>query len=435
MLDAATDNRVSPAATEQASEWRAIGFDYASTYFNSDETKLTRQNTSQLQLAWRVDLGGEIYSAPLQVADKLYVSGPHDIRAFDAQSGNELWKFVEPTSSSLSFAEGALYIRTIQSDILALDAATGLQLWRRRIDEQQTDGYGSVVAVADRLLVGASASAVELGSGKFRGYLAALDRKRGDVLWTSYTVPETANGAGIFSSPSADVSARLAFGTTANNYGPPATDTSDAIIAFDLDTGEIEWKFQAVANDVFNTGQGVDSPDYNFGANPVLYETEVEGKLTKLVTAGEKSGSIHAVRRDDGMRLWTRKLGAGSPDGSRGVMANTTWSGKNVLVACNERDRSTLYALHGATGGVIWRRKLAGMVWGRISVANGVGFVGNDNVLEAFDIDDGKVLYSHVTTGTIAGVITIANGRVAFGEGLDWLFGTRGSMLTVLALP
>ena len=54
----------------------------------------------------------------------------------------------------------------------------------------------------------------------------------------------------------------------------------------------------------------------------------------------------------------------GSADGSRGVMNNTTWSGKHVLVACNEDEGSTLYALDGATGDIVWRRKLAGSVWG-----------------------------------------------------------------------
>ena len=90
--------------------------------------------------------------------------------------------------------------------------------------------------------------------------------------------------------------------------------------------------------------------------------------------------------------------------------------------------------MNGATGDIVWQRKLEGLVWGRISVANGVGFIGNDNVLEAFDIETGALLYSYKNKG-LAGVITIANGRVVFGEGLAWASGQSGSKLTVLKVP
>ncbi|HET8938313.1 MAG TPA: PQQ-binding-like beta-propeller repeat protein [Polyangiales bacterium] len=117
-------------------------------------------------------------------------------------------------------------------------------------------------------------------------------------------------------------------------------------------------------------------------------------------------------------------------------MNNTTWSGKSVLVACNERGPSTLFALDPATGDIVWQRKLKGSVWGRISVANGVGFVGNEDMLEAFDIETGAVIANYASPhGTLASVITIANGHVAFGDGLEWVNAKGGNTLTVLRLP
>jgi outer membrane protein assembly factor BamB len=119
-----------------------------------------------------------------------------------------------------------------------------------------------------------------------------------------------------------------------------------------------------------------------------------------------------------------------------GVFTNSTWTGKNMLFACNESGPSTLFALDGATGDIVWMRKLDSLVWGRISVANGVGFVGNGDELEAFDVDTGKLIKSFPSKGgTVAGTVTIANGRVAFGEGLTWSSGVAGKTLTVLALP
>jgi outer membrane protein assembly factor BamB len=117
-------------------------------------------------------------------------------------------------------------------------------------------------------------------------------------------------------------------------------------------------------------------------------------------------------------------------------MSNTTWSGRHVLVACNEGGPSTLHALDGATGATVWQRPLTGQVWGRISVADGVGLVGVAQTLELFDIDTGASITSLPSKrGTVASTVSVANSRVAFGEGLRWSGGAAGSMLTVLGVP
>ncbi len=72
---------------------------------------------------------------------------------------------------------------------------------------------------------------------------------------------------------------------------------------------------------------------------------------------------------------------------------------------------------------------------GPITVANGVGFVPADRHLEAFDIETGALLFKHSAAATIASAPTVANGRVAFGTGLQWTFGSPGTVLTVLDLP
>jgi outer membrane protein assembly factor BamB len=415
-------------------DWRMIGYDLGSTYFNSAETVLTKENAASLEEAWTVDMGGNVYGAPLQVGDKIYATGPGTVRAFDAESGDPLWSVNVGSTGSLAYAGGTLYLNANTAQVVALDAADGAQLWTKAPDSQRADGSSSAVVVGDYVLVGGSNGGLELSTGAFRGYLSALDRMTGEVAWTTHTVPTGAKGASIWSSVSADLASNRVYASTGNNYGAPATDTSDAIIAFDLATGEILWKNQRVENDTFG-GFGGGGPDYDFGANPVLYETMVDGVMTQLVSAGAKSGAAHAVRRDDGMLVWTRSLCTGTADGSRGIFVNSTWTGKYMLFACNEASSATLYALDGATGDVAWMRTLPGLVWGRMSVANGVGFVGTGTTLEVFDVDTGMVLKSVPSKGgTVAGTITIANGRVAFGEGLSWSSGVRGSTLTVLTV-
>jgi outer membrane protein assembly factor BamB len=290
--------------------------------------------------------------------------------------------------------------------------------------------------VGDLVITGGSNGSIELAGGSFRGFMAALDRMTGASKWVTYTTPEGAKGASIWSSPSADLEAGVVYGATGNNYGAPATDTSDSFIAFDLQTGAIKWKAQAVMGDTFGGGGLGLGPDADFGANPVAFQTMVGGVMTKLIGAGNKGGEAHVVRADTGAMVWERSLCAGAADGSRGIFTNSTWSGKNLLVACNGLAGATLYALDGATGEMAWMRQLSGPVWGRTAVANGVGFVGAGSKLEVFDVDTGMSIKSFDSKGgTIAGTITVANGRVAFGEGLSWSSGVRGSTLTVLAIP
>ena len=423
---------VTPPA-QSASDWTMIGYDLGSTYFNRAETVLTKANAASLTELWSDDLVANVYGAPLMVGDKIFASGPSQVRAYEAATGTELWRATVGSTASMSYAEGTLYANDNSGTIVALDASNGQMRWSKQPDAQAADGSSSPVVAGDLILIGGSNGGLELTGGSFRGYLAALDRMTGDNRWTAYTVPEGAKGASIWSTASADLTSMRAYATTGNNYGTPATDTSDAILAVDLGTGAIVWKNQRVENDTFGGFGG--GPDYDFGANPVLYETMVGGVMTQLVASGAKSGSAHAVRRDDGMLVWTRSLGSGTADGSRGIFVNATWSGKHMLFACNQGGPATLYGLDGATGDIAWMRSLPGQVWGRISVANGVGFVGTGTTLEVFDVDTGASITSIPSKGgTLAGTISVANGRVAFGEGLSWSSGRRGSKLTVLAV-
>ena len=419
------------------SEWTMMGYDTTSSYFNKAETVLTKDNAANLEVAWKTDMGSPVYGAPLQVGDKIYASSGAGVRAFDAATGNELWEASSASSASMAYADGRLYLDSSRGQVVALDATDGSVLWTQSPDSQTSDGSSSPLVVGDLVLIGGSSGSRELIGGAFRGYLAALDRVSGEVQWTTHTVPTSANGAAIWSSPTADLAAGRAYGATGNNYGRPATDTSDAIIAFDLQSGEILWKNQRVENDTFGGGIGQrDGPDHDFGANPVLYETMVDGVMTELVSAGAKSGAAHALRRDDGSEVWTRSLGPGSTDGRSGIFVNSTWSGKYMLFAHNAEPDATLFALNGATGDIVWERPLPGLVWGRMSVANGVGFVGAGTTLQVFDVDTGDVLKEFPSDGgTVAGTITIANGRVAYGEGLSWASGRRGTTLHVLQLP
>jgi outer membrane protein assembly factor BamB len=423
------------STTSVASNWTTIGYDTASTYNNTAETVLTKANAAALAMAWQADLGTNVYGAPLQVGDKIYASSGAMVKAFDAATGKEVWTSPASTTGSMAYDNGMLYLYSALGSVVALDATNGQQKWSQPPDTQLGDGSSSPLIAGKLVLIGGSSGGAEVsGASSFRGFLAALDKMTGAVAWVGYTVPVGAAGAALWSSPAADVASGMAFGTTGNNHKMPATDSSDAFVGFDLATGQIKWKNQRTMGDTWNTGD-FNSPDADFGANPVLYEAMVGGVMTPLVSSGQKSGDSHAVRRDTGAMVWSRKLceGPGTRDGQQGIFVNGAWSGKYMLFACDGNGASVLYALDGATGDIGWMTTLPGLVYGRISVANHVGFVGAGTNLVVFDADGGSILKMVPSKGgTVAGTVSIANGRVAYGEGLSWATGQAGSTLTVL---
>ena len=57
------------------------------------------------------------------------------------------------------------------------------------------------------------------------------------------------SGAGIWSAPTVDRKRGLLYVGTGNNYSPPATKTSDAIVALQITTGRIRWVQQTTSGD------------------------------------------------------------------------------------------------------------------------------------------------------------------------------------------
>jgi polyvinyl alcohol dehydrogenase (cytochrome) len=413
-----------------------MGYDAASTYFNRGETMLSKDTAAQLEVLWTADLGGNVLGGALQIGDKMYATGPGGVFAFDANSGMQLWRATASSSSTLGYADNTLFLHSTSGNVMAFDVADGKMKWSMRADPSGSDGSASALPVGGLVLVGGSNGGAELSGGRYRGYMAALDAATGAKKWTEFTVPEGSVGASFWSSPSASMEDGLVFGGTGNNYGPPATDTSDAIIAFDWNTGAIKWKFQARMNDTFPGNPS--APDSDFGNNPVLYQVALGGEMTKMVADGTKYGNVVALKRLTGELVWKRDLcKAGSADGDSGIFTNFSYSGKSIVAACNEAGPATLFSLDAGTGDILWMRALKGRVWGRMAFANGVGFVGTGEQVEAFDVDTGAVIKTFPSKGgTVASTITISRGRVAFGEGISWIpAGLRaGSTLTVLGL-
>ena len=168
------------------------------------------------------------------------------------------------------------------------------------------------------------------------------DAVTGKQLWKAYTVPEEPRplkktslgtqlwgpaGAGIWSSPTVDLKRKQVYVSTGNSYTEPAVAGSDAVLAFRLDNGRLEWVKQLLEKDSFvrdcppatstrprsETCPEEMGPDMDFGNAPIL-RTLADGR--GLIVIGQKNGFFWALDPDKkGEVVWKNRLGPGARGG------------------------------------------------------------------------------------------------------------------------
>ena len=207
------------------------------------------------------------------------------------------------TSISIGKAGGKTiaYFGDVQANVYGLDAATGQLLWKVKADNHPASRVtGAPVFYDGRLFVPvssveeASAMAPAYECCTFRGSLLALDGATGKQLWKTFAVPDppkpykkTATGtqlwgpagAAIWAAPTIDTKKKVIYVGTGNSYTNVETHTTDAILAIDLESGSLLWSSQVTPKDNFTMGciGGANcpeerGPDFDFGSSPILRE-------------------------------------------------------------------------------------------------------------------------------------------------------------------
>ncbi len=429
-----------PPVEEGPAQWTMLGRDYASTYHQRLEEKITRENVSDLKLHWSFEPAAQPNGTPVVVDGVVYATSNGGSYALDADTGEVIWENLElPASSSAAYYEGVLYIHTRAGVVSAVDPASGEVIWESPSDTHRvTSGYSSPIPVDRYVLVGASSNeegAVADGA-TFQGGVVAFDRETGERVWRHYTAIDPYNGATVWSTVTVDVETRKVFATTGNNYTGEGGPSSDSIFSLDLDSGELVWTTQLTEDDVF-TILNPKSPDSDFGTNPTLFEATVDGVTRKMLAAGQKSGVIWGLDRETGEVLWESPITTGSAL-IGGVLNTGAYDGERLFfVSHNSRNRedSQLVALDPGTGSVVWQKNLDNWVWGPVTIANGLLFVPTWTTLRAFNTETGEELFAYDTPGTIASGTAIVDGRLYFGSGMAYIVGERESTIFALSLP
>ena len=440
---------------------------------------LAKADLPALKLLWAFAFPDAVRarSQPTLAAGAVFI-GSHDgsVFALDQATGCVRWTFhassevrtgiaISPWTSGDSEAKPALYFGDLLGNVYGVDAFTGQELWRDRADAHANATITGTPSLHDGMLY-VPVSSLEVSPAvdpkfeccKFRGSVVAYKAASGERVWQTYTIETPAavtgknksgtdmfgpSGAPIWNSPAIDEARGQLYVGTGENYSSPATLTSDAIFAIDLDSGKVNWSYQATPHDAWNVScdsktpdncPKENGPDFDFGASTMLASLS-DGR--DLVLGGQKSGLVTALDPATGKLVWHTKVGRGGIQG--GIHFGMAAEGDTLYVPISdgedgrtypEERRPGLYALDMKIGDYIWKSPAPDVCNGRefcergnsaaVTAIPGMVLAGGmDGVLRIHDGATGKVLWENDTTAEVTATsgVKAHGGSIGGGAG------------------
>ena len=399
-----------------------------------------------MKWAFGVPGAAAMYSQPSIVGGRLFFGADTGyVYSLDAATGCVYWSFQAQAGVRSAVSVGPLrgspsrhaaYFGDLRGNVYAVDAASGELLWKVAADDHSiTRITGAPTLHGNRLYVPvasmeeSSASFLNYPCCTFRGSVLALDADTGMQLWKTYTISEAPKptkknskgvqlwgpaGGAVWGAPTIDIERRAVYVTTGNAYTAPAADTTDAIMALDMDTGKVLWSVQDIEKDAWlalcgpfaspdikpseNCPQEM-GPDYDFSSSVILKKLP-DG--SRVLIAGQKSGIVWAHDPDrKGALLWKTNVAA-KPPGPQGELV---WGGaaddEKVYFGLNS---GGIVALRLDRGSREWFTPMdpaPGRVRGNSAAITMTGGVvvatGWDGVIRALSADKGEVLWEYNT--------------------------------------
>jgi alcohol dehydrogenase (cytochrome c) len=496
----ATVTGTAPAATGQpAAGWTAPDADLASTRYVA--SAITSTNVSKLGVAWTVPLtmntshtDGAYATTPVIVNGVVYTQDlDSNVFAISLATGKVLWTHDYDSANGgpdgVNVAGGVVYAATAKAAV-ALDAATGAQLWSRTLAANDHEGiamapgynHGTVYVST----VPANVTTVYGAGGQ--GILWALNAKTGAPEWSwnqdqnLWGNPGVNSGAGLWYTPSFDAQGNIylgvanpapIFGTKAYPLGssrPGPNLYTDSVVKLSP-AGKLLWYYQLTPHDLY---------DWDLQNPPIV--TTADGR--QVVIDGGKAGIMIELDAQTGKLLWQLPVGGHSghendgaltehatptshdplpanyclePSLYGGMLTELASTGSTAYAAVNDWSlaasptgftgsiTSQVKALYSAvgemvavnqdTGTVIWDTPLPSMLFGAATVTNNVVFTTTfSGYLYALDATTGAILFSTPMSAVTNAPVAVDGDYVIAGAGLAAPSSTQRNMIIAYKL-
>jgi len=494
--------------------WNGWGAGLGNTRFQkASYAGISAQDIPDLELKWAFAFPGETFveSQPTIVGARIFVGSPSGmVYSLDARTGCTYWTFQADAPIKAPVTIGpvgnnhhAAFFGDQRGRVYSVDAETGELRWKAIGDNHPSARVtGGLQVFGGRLYVPMASFEEAMAMDPnydccvFRGSVLAYDSKTGRLLWKRYTIGQKPtevsrdthgkpmwgpSGAAVWSAVTIDPEAGQFYVGTGDNYSNPPTDTSDGILAFDLESGKPSWVYQALAGDAWTVGCMVEpkincpeneGPDSDMGASPILVK-RVDGR--KIIIGAQKNGVAHAVDpKENGKVLWTKKLAKGgiqgglqwgqATDGENlyASKADTLWSSDSTISTDIELDPKAgggLVAVDLKSGDILWeaapvscegRVRCGPAQSAAVTAIEGAVFSGSHSgEMRAFDASTGRELWRYDSVRefeTVNGArgyggaidqsgVVVVDGMVYFNSGYAKWGGNAGNVLLAFGLP
>jgi PQQ-dependent dehydrogenase (methanol/ethanol family) len=470
---------VPPVSQDQLNAAAGDSNNFLHTNGNYDQTRyypgnqINTSNVGKLRPAWifQTEVKESLETTPIVVDGVMYVTTSFNhVYAINAKTGEQYWHYKHkmgpittyccgPNNRGVAIYNDKVYMGTLDSKLVALDAKTGSLVWETQIAQPEL-GYSETMAptaVDGKILIGTNG-----GEYGIRGFVRAYDAETGKMLWNFHTIPENSVGVwathdatgkdmlrdiaaekealkklgdpyktlggGVWQNPAVDLKTKRIYFVVGNpspdldgSIRPGDNLYTDSLVSVDLNTGEYKCHFQYIAHDVW---------DLDSVSPPILVDVkDKDGKTIPGVIHGGKTGNVYVHNREDcslirfseamvdQTGMWTLP----TPEGAKmlpGANGGVEWS---VMAVNPELNMTYAVNLHQPMtyhvestpypGGKLW-------LGGAFKVIPGAEQWGN---VTAVDYNTGKIAWQVKTPlPMMGGALSTAGGLVFTGEGDGW---------------
>jgi alcohol dehydrogenase (cytochrome c) len=305
--------------------------------------QINTSNVAKLRPAWifQTEVKESMETTPIVINGIMYVTTSFNhVYALDARTGEQLWHYKHklgpittyccgPNNRGVAAYGDNVYMGTLDSKLVALNAKTGAVVWQSDIADPEL-GYSETMAptaVNGKILIGTNG-----GEYGIRGFVKAFDAKDGKLLWTFYTIPDNSVGVwaekdatgrhmhrdiaaekaalarigdpyktlggGVWQNPAVDLATNRIYFVVGNpspdldgSLRPGDNLYTNSLVSVNLDTGQYVCHYQYIAHDVWDLD----------AVSPPIITTVAgrDGRPVKGVLHAGKTGHVYIHDAND----------------------------------------------------------------------------------------------------------------------------------------